>query len=82
MLNYNETMTLKDDMAAYLAQWQAVAAIERKELRTTSIETKWRQLHSIINLAIQLGIFKPDPSELMVYERWAKLKEKASDQKR
>jgi hypothetical protein len=76
-LNYNETMTLKDDLIAYRAHWQAVAEIEQEEQRTTSIETKWLQLNSIISLAIRWGIFKPDPSENVVYIQWAKLKEKA-----
>jgi hypothetical protein len=82
MLNYNENMTLKDDMIAYRARWQAVEEIEREELVNTSIEMKWRQLNSIINLAIQWGIFKPDPSERLVYKRWAKLKEQAEKQGR
>lgn len=68
-------MMLKDDLIHYRARWQAVAKIELEELRKTSVETKWQQLNSIINLAIGLGLFKADPSEEMVYRRWAKLKE-------
>jgi hypothetical protein len=69
-------MTLKEDLIAYQARWKAVAEIEQEEVITTSIETKWQQLNSLICLAIQLDIFKPDPSEEMVYLRWANLKEK------
>lgn len=75
-------MTTKDDMLAYRARWQVVAQIELQELRMTPIETKWRQLNSIINLAIRLGIFIPDPSEEIVYQKWAKLKEKASQSRK
>jgi hypothetical protein len=73
-------MTLKGDLIAYQERWRAVAEIELEELRKTSIETKWQRLNSIIGLAIRLGIFKADPSEAEVYQRWAKLKEKATVQ--
>jgi len=76
-LNYNETMTQKEDWIAYQDRWRAVAEVELQELRSTSVETKWRQLNSIISLAIRMGIFKQDPSEELVYQQWAKLKEKA-----
>ena len=79
-LNYNETMTQKDDWIAYQDRWQAVAIVELQELRATTVETKWRQLNSIVNLAIRIGIFRPDPSEELVYQQWAKLKEKADRQ--
>ena len=73
-------MTQKDDWIAYQDRWRAVAEIELLELRSTSIETKLQQLNSIINLAIRMGIFKQDPSEELVYQQWAKLKEKADRQ--
>ena len=79
-LNYNETMTQKDDWIAYQDRWQAVAIVELQELQVTTVETKWRQLNSIVSLAIRIGIFKPDPSEELVYQQWAKLKEKADRQ--
>jgi hypothetical protein len=71
---------LKDDVIAYKERWKAVAEIEEQELRTTSISMKWRQLNSIINLAKRMGIFTQDLSEELVYQRWAKLKEKAEKQ--
>jgi len=69
---------MKDDVIAYRDRWRAVADIELHELRSTSIETKWYQLNSIIDLAIRWGIFKADPSEEGVYKQWAKLKEKVN----
>ncbi len=75
-------MTMKDDLIAYRRRWEAVAEVERDELRRTPIEMKLKQLNSIIQLAIGLGIFKSDPSEVMVYQRWTKLKEIAENQKR
>ena len=73
-------MTQKDDWIAYQDRWRAVAEIEKQELRTTSVETKWKQLNSIISLAIRMGTFKSDPSEELVYQKWAKLKEKSDKQ--
>ena len=75
-------MTLKDDMVAYRDRWQAMAEMELQELLTTSIETKWRQLNSIVNLAIRWGFFKPDPSDEVVHQQWAKLKGKTDQQSR
>jgi len=76
-VNYNDSIMLKDELIAYKERWKVVAEIEEHELRTTSISMKWRQLNSIINLATRMGIFSPDPSEELVHQRWAKLKEKA-----
>ena len=70
-------MTLKDDLIAYRDRWQAVAEIERQEQQIASVEVRWRQLNSVIRLAIGLGILKTDQSEEEIYQRWAKLKEKA-----
>lgn len=77
-LNYNECMSLKDDMVLYKQRWEAVAEVEREELRTIPIEKKWQQLNTIVRMAYVLGLFEPDPSEEVVYERWARLKDKAS----
>jgi hypothetical protein len=72
-------MTLKDDMIAYRARWQAVAEIELQEQKAASYETRWLQLNSIVGLAINLRILKADVSEKGVYQRWAKLKERVND---
>ena len=72
---------MNEDMKAYRARWQAVAEIELQELRSTSIELRWQQLNAVIGLAIGLGIMKTDDSEGEVYQRWAKLKDKATNQR-
>jgi hypothetical protein len=74
-------MALKEDMIAYRDRWQAVAEIERQELQAASIELRWQQLNAVIGLAIGLGILKADQSEEGIYQRWAKLKEKAADRR-
>jgi len=68
-------------LKAYRARWQAVAEIERQELQTASLELRWKQLNSVIGMAIGLGIYKTAEDEIEVFQRWAKLKEKAGSQR-
>ena len=62
-------------MKAYKARWAEVNAYIEEERRTAPIELRWRQLNAIYNLGIALGLRQEDPSEMEVFERWAKLKE-------
>ena len=73
-------MTLKDEMKAYQARWAAVDALVAEERRTAPIELRWRQLNAAHAMAIALGLRHDEQSEWGVFERWAKLKEKAADQ--
>ena len=73
-------MALKDDLEAYLARWVEVEAVVKEERRTASLELRWRQLNSAYAMARGLGLLREDPSEVGVFERWAKLKEKAASQ--
>ena len=73
-------MPLKDDIKTYQARWAEVDAIVEEERRTASLELRWRQLNSAYAMAIGLGLHQEDPSENGVFERWAKLKEKAASQ--
>ena len=73
-------MTLKDDMKAYLARWTEVEAIVKEERRLASLELHWQQLNTAFAMAKVLGLLQEDPSEVGVFERWAKLKEKAASQ--
>jgi hypothetical protein len=75
---YNDGMPLTENLSAYLERWKAVEAIQQEERRSASIELRWRQLNAAYGLAKGLGLLRPDPSEAEVYERWAKLKEKAA----
>ena len=73
-------MALKSDMIAYQARWAAVEAIQREERRSASLVLRWRQLNAAYGMAIALGLRQEDSSESGVFERWAKLKEKAANQ--
>ena len=76
-VGYNDFMTLQEDLIAYCDRWRAVEEVDRQEQREASIELKGKQLNSILRLAIGLGILKADSSEVEVYQRWAKIKDKA-----
>ena len=61
-------------MKAYLDRYRAVSEVQQQELRTASLELRWKQLNAIVGLAIGLGMLKRDESEEEIYKRWAKLK--------
>jgi hypothetical protein len=73
-------MTLKDDLKAYQARWAEVEAVVNEERRTASLEVRWPQLNAAYAMAKGLGLLRADPSEAEVFERWARLKEKAERQ--
>lgn len=73
-------MALKDDLQAYLEVWKLVEEVQAEERRAASIEKRWRQLNAAHGMARALGLLRRDPSEMEVFERWAKLKDKATGQ--
>ena len=75
---YNRIVMLKDDLRAYQARWADVEAFVAEERRTASLELRWQQLNAAYAMALGLGLLQEDPSEAGVFERWAKLKEKAT----
>lgn len=81
MLCYNLLMMSKSDLQAYQERWKAVEEVQAEERRTASLELRWLQLNAAYGMAKGLGLLRPDPSELGVFERWAKLKEKLSHPK-
>jgi len=72
-------MSLKHDLQAYQNRWYAVEEIQAEERRTAYFELRWRQLNAAYGMAKGLDLLQPDLSELGVFERWAKLKEKAGE---
>jgi len=69
-------VTIKSDLQAYRNRWDAVEVFLAEERRSASLKLRWRQLNAAYGLAKGLGLLRPDLSELDVFERWAKLKEK------
>jgi hypothetical protein len=78
---YNQFMSMKDDLRAYRARWAEVEAVVQAERRTASLELRWQQLNAAYRLGKGLGWQLPDPEELEVFQKWARLKEKAADQR-
>lgn len=73
-------MSLKDDLHSYIERWKAVEEVQTRERRTASLGLRWQQLNAAYGMAKGLGLLQPDLSEMGVFERWAKLKEKSTDQ--
>lgn len=61
---------------AWKRRWRLVAAAHRDELRTTPMETKFRQLASMMQTAIQLGWSSATDAEIEATRAlWVRLKE-------
>jgi hypothetical protein len=73
-------MSLKDDLQVYMERWKAVENIQSQERRAASMDLHWHQLNAVYGMTKGLGSLQPDLSELGVFERWAKLIEKATNQ--
>ena len=73
-------MTSKNDLKAYKERWALVEEFENQERRLASVALRWQQLNTAYGMAKCLGWIRPDPSEMEVFQRWAKLKEKAESQ--
>jgi hypothetical protein len=71
-------MKLKDEMKAYQTRWSEVDAVIAEERRSASFELRWQQLNAAYAMAIGLGLSQIKSDESEVFERWAKLKEKAT----
>ncbi len=64
----------KAEAKAFRERWRRVNAREVEELRSTSLETRWRQFNALLNWARQFGwtdALAEGESEMR--ERWAKL---------
>jgi hypothetical protein len=75
-------MTVKDDLKEYKARWAFVEEIQKEERKLASLDLRWQQLNAAYGIAKGLGLLQPDPSEMEVFQRWVKLKEKTSDPRR
>jgi hypothetical protein len=76
---YNSKVTLKEDLQADQARWADVNALIKEQRRSASLELRWRQLNAAYAMAKGLGLLRQDQGEAGVIERWAKLREKASN---
>lgn len=67
-------MVMRDDLRAYLSRWLEVEKVVAEERAGASFELRWQQLNTAYAMGKGLGLLKEDPSELEVYKKWAKLK--------
>jgi len=74
-------MTLSEDLRAYQERWAIVETIQNEERRSASLELRWKQLNAAYGMAKGLGLLQSDESEILVFERWARLKEKVTNQR-
>jgi hypothetical protein len=69
-------MDAEFDIKLYRERWKAVEEFEREELRSLTMETRLQQMIQIWQMAMVFGFsFESDNSEMVVFDRWAKLKE-------
>jgi hypothetical protein len=60
----------------YRARWQAVADVEEAERRRATVEERWRKLDAVFRMALSLGLDlrAQQDDEVIVWQRWARLK--------
>ena len=69
-----QLMTKKEALA-YCKRWQRVKAIEIAELRSRSMDLKWKQFNTLLKWAKQLGWSESlRQGEAEVWARWARLR--------
>jgi hypothetical protein len=61
----------------YRARWQTVAEVEDSEQREATVASRWQQLNAILQMALALGLDlgAQNDDEMVVWQRWARLKE-------
>ncbi len=62
------------DIKMYRERWKAVEEFEREELRAMSLDEHWKQINSLFQFALALGLTRDDDGENDIFLRWAKLK--------
>lgn len=63
----------------FCSRWDAVAAIELAEYKTTTLARRWTQLNNLYRLGLGLGLLQTESEETSTQRPWARLKEPAHD---
>ena len=60
----------------YRARWQLVAEVEDAEQREATMASRWQKLNAILQmaLALDLDLGAQNDDEMVVWQRWARLK--------
>ena len=58
-------------------RWQTVAEVEDAEQREATVASRWQKLNAILQMALALGLDlgAQNDDEMVVWHRWARLKE-------
>ena len=66
-----------DDMKYYVSRWKEVEAIQLQEMRSATMELRWKQLNAIFIMAQELGLQlkKSEKEDMDVIRKWAKIKD-------
>ena len=54
-------------------KWRLIRELEKKELPEDTIQTRWKRLNEIWQLANESGLKRIEEDKTEIYERWAKL---------
>ena len=65
----------KSQVEQFRNRWQAVEAIQLEEMRSATLELRWRQLNAAYGMGSSLQLSSGHSDEAQVYQRWAKLNE-------
>ena len=57
-------------------KWLLIKELEKRELPEDTLKARWKRLNEIWQLANELGLRRIEEDKTIIYERWAKLKEK------
>jgi len=69
-------MTLEEEMRIYKARWEALDAVRNEELKAATYEDRWLKLNYAYGLGKALGFKQDQTSEMEIYLRWAKIKDR------
>ena len=69
------------ELKEYRDRWKAVEVIEKEEQRQVGLDLRWRQLNSLLSIAIALGLeFNANLDEVVIVRRrWNLLKDLSKD---
>jgi hypothetical protein len=60
-------------------KWKLIKELENKEFPEDTVQARWDRLTELAQLGRELGIHIVDPDKIIVWQRWAKLREMFED---
>ena len=69
----------KTQARIFRQRWRAVQEIQQIEIRSLTLEQRWQQLNAAFRLGKGMHLPAGHSDEILVYQRWAKLKEQFAE---